>query len=274
VKYLALAILGVAASPQDGGGLAQRQKELRELVAKDTRFSRRRDALSQIAATRAVAGARAGEVDRLAADYDRAFEAAAAKSVAGLRAEMERLAAAGDVAAASAKADEIPAPFADTAPARELRSLRESILKKGEDAARSAVQAKEAAIREWKPAVAGAHFNVMAEYRGRGPALETHPIAGDKPLGIERDFDLPAGKRAVLRFQVAPNSRGDWELRAYVDGQERLKQAVSPPNSDWKEISIDLSASAGKRVKVRLENAATGWAHEHGYWADFELKIE
>jgi S1-C subfamily serine protease len=37
VKYLAAAfaaILGLAASPQDGGGLAQRQKELRELIAK------------------------------------------------------------------------------------------------------------------------------------------------------------------------------------------------------------------------------------------------
>jgi hypothetical protein len=58
-----------------------------------------------------------------------------------------------------------------------------------------------------------------------------------------------------------------------VDGKERLKQGITPPGSDWREIKVDLSGEAGKRVKIRLDHAATGWAWEHGYWADFELLL-
>jgi hypothetical protein len=41
--------------------------------------------------------------------------------------------------------------------------------------------------------------------------------------------------------------------------------------SAWREVRIDLSQYAGKKVKLRLENAANGWSNEFAHWADIKI---
>ena len=50
------------------------------------------------------------------------------------------------------------------------------------------------------------------------------------------------------------------------------KQIVGKSGDRWKQIEVDLSASAGRKTVVRLENCANDWAWEFGYWGGIELK--
>ena len=81
------------------------------------------------------------------------------------------------------------------------------------------------------------------------------------------------GVRERLR-NVNPDARGDWGLRVFADGKELVKQSVGPPGAPWKQVSVDLTPYAGKKSLIRLENAATGWSWEFGYWADLEVRSE
>jgi len=40
----------------------------------------------------------------------------------------------------------------------------------------------------------------------------------------------------------------------------------------WKQVTVELSLFEGRTVKVRLENAANGWAWEFGHWAGIEVR--
>ena len=76
----------------------------------------------------------------------------------------------------------------------------------------------------------------------------------------------------LLKFAVAAHDRGDWELRVVIDGEVIHRQAVTHEAPRWKEVALDLTPYAGRRVVIRLENAATDWAWEFGYWADLRLE--
>jgi putative membrane-bound dehydrogenase-like protein len=114
------------------------------------------------------------------------------------------------------------------------------------------------------------------EFAGRRNVLETHPHSREQASGFEREVTLPAtGKAAALRFSVAAHEKGDWELRVLANGKPLLKQTVSRSDSGekvWQEFAVDLSAFAGQTVKLRLENAANGWAWEFGYWSDVRIE--
>jgi hypothetical protein len=91
------------------------------------------------------------------------------------------------------------------------------------------------------------------------------------PATLERTLEIPAGK-PILNLEVAADEKGDWELRAFADGQLLHKQVVNNEGERWKRVSIDLSKFAGKKVTLRLENFPNNWSYEFGYWSDIELK--
>jgi hypothetical protein len=69
-----------------------------------------------------------------------------------------------------------------------------------------------------------------------------------------------------LRFSVAADDRGDWELRVLVNGKEVKRQLIDHEKPSWKDIDLDLSSHQGKEVELRLEAHATRWFMEFGYW--------
>jgi putative membrane-bound dehydrogenase-like protein len=111
----------------------------------------------------------------------------------------------------------------------------------------------------------------LPDYAGKHNVLMTHPFNTEKGASLERELDVPAGKRTVLSFNAAAHEKGDWELRAWIDGKLINKQLIDKSGSRWKEVTLDLTPYAGKRVNVRLENAANGWSWEFGYWNDIRI---
>jgi hypothetical protein len=103
---------------------------IRELRGRDVDFRKRREVKNLIDATRRQAGPRAGELDRLEAEYDRSFEDAAKAAADAAASEARGLAAKGRTEEALARLEELPAAFAETGAVRGLGALREELLRK------------------------------------------------------------------------------------------------------------------------------------------------
>ena len=50
------------------------------------------------------------------------------------------------------------------------------------------------------------------------------------------------------------------------------RTVIDRENGVWTTVKADLSKFAGRRVNVRVENAANDWAFEFAYWGG--LRIE
>jgi putative membrane-bound dehydrogenase-like protein len=111
----------------------------------------------------------------------------------------------------------------------------------------------------------------LPEFAGRRNVLMTHPYDGQKPAALVRALVLPPDSKATLRFAVAAHEQGDWELRVKADGELLHRQTVKHSGPRWQEVKLNLEALAGRRVVLRLENAANNWEWEFGYWADLSL---
>jgi len=111
----------------------------------------------------------------------------------------------------------------------------------------------------------------LPEYGGRQNVLRTHPTRQTNAV-LQRTVDLPPDRQSFLTFAVAPHTQSDWELRVYADGHLLHKQLVDDKGGLWKKVQVDLSAYAGKKVSLRLENAAHNWETEYGYWTEVEIK--
>lgn len=109
------------------------------------------------------------------------------------------------------------------------------------------------------------------EFAGRRNVLETHPFDRMRAAALERTVELPTGGKMALRFQTAAHEKGDWELRVFADDRLIYKSVVEAGRTRWAQHEVDLTAFAGKKVSLRLENAANGWAWEFGYWADLAI---
>ncbi len=110
-----------------------------------------------------------------------------------------------------------------------------------------------------------------AEYFGRKNVLETHPYTDNKPSALERIADIPAGG-ATLSIDAAAHERGDWELRIFVQGELLKREIINRDDGVWKTVSADLSKFAGRRINIRIENAANDWSYEFAYWGNVSLK--
>ncbi len=113
----------------------------------------------------------------------------------------------------------------------------------------------------------------LPEFSGRKNVLLTHPFSREKATGLERTIDVPAGKQTTLTFAVASHEKGDWELHVLIDGKQVQQQLIDKNGERWKQVTVDLTPYAGRKVKVRLENAANGWSWEFGYWSGIEVKV-
>lgn len=111
----------------------------------------------------------------------------------------------------------------------------------------------------------------LPEFAGRKNVLLTHPYSKEKGASLERVVEVPSGKKSALQVSVAAHDQGDWELRVYANDKLLKKQVVDRNGDRWKNVQVDLSEFAGKKVAVRLENAANDWNWEFGYWSDLKL---
>lgn len=111
--------------------------------------------------------------------------------------------------------------------------------------------------------------SLLSEYRGRATVVRTHPVNEETPCVLASEVTLPSDKKAKLLLSVGcDENEGDWRLVVKANGDMVLDTIVGPQTTEngWVDLSIDLSAYAGKQVKLELHNAATGWNYEFAYW--------
>jgi putative membrane-bound dehydrogenase-like protein len=112
----------------------------------------------------------------------------------------------------------------------------------------------------------------FAEYHEKTNVLMMHPFPDKKtPASLERKVKIEAGK-TKLTFSVAADDRGDWMVKAVVNGQVIKEAAVDHEKPRWKTIEVDLTKFVGQEVTLRLEAHASGWSMEFAYWHEITLE--
>jgi len=110
---------------------------------------------------------------------------------------------------------------------------------------------------------------LLSEHRGRATVVRTHPVGREEPCVLTSEAQLPSEKKSRLLLSVGCHDVGsDWQLIVRANGDTLLDTIIGPDTTEngWAELTIDLSAYAGKTVKLEVMNAATGWNNEWGYW--------
>jgi len=112
--------------------------------------------------------------------------------------------------------------------------------------------------------------------KGKKNVLVTHPVDRETPAVLTTSVDIPANKTTKLRLVVGHHERGDWDLVIRINGSPQKTIDINRKltnNTGWAEVVFDLTPFAGnKNVKIDLENKASGWSFEAGYWAEIEIK--
>lgn len=111
----------------------------------------------------------------------------------------------------------------------------------------------------------------LTDYAGKSNVLMTHPFSRTEPCALERTVEVPKGQKASLSFNVAADERGDWELRILADGKLLRRRLVEPTGDRWKQITMDLTPFAGRKINLRLENAANDRNYQFGYWTALQI---
>ena len=112
----------------------------------------------------------------------------------------------------------------------------------------------------------------LAEYHGKTNVLLMHPFTDKKtPASLERKLKVEAGK-TKLKFSVAADDRGDWIVKALVNGQVVKEMPVDHEKPRWKTVEVDLAKFAGQEITLRLEAHASDWAWEFAYWGGITLE--
>ena len=182
-----------------------------------------------------------------------------------------------------------PGPIADSKfTAEEMAKIQETVgaeakARAAEDRATRMVpeavfKAFEAWAPGWKMADCGKDMDpgLRKELAGRENVFVTHPLNRAIGCVLSRKVAVPAGKKTALRLEVGHDERGDWDLLVRVDGKEVLRKTVgkdTAPNT-WMEATVDLSAWAGKEVRLELVNQPTEWSWEAAFWSKIEIASE
>lgn len=139
-------------------------------------------------------------------------------------------------------------------------------------------QAIEKVAPGWKVLHCGLDMNpgLRAEWQGRRNVLATHPLDRDTGCVLTKTVAIPAGKTTSLRVVVGHDPQGDFDLIVKADGRQLLRKAVGPKTATahWVTESVDLSAFAGRSVKLELVNQPSGWFCEAAYWAEVALSSQ
>jgi len=136
-------------------------------------------------------------------------------------------------------------------------------------------KAVEAFAPGWKVADCGNDMDpgLRAEWGGRKNVLVTHPMSTAKPCVLSRTVDLPAGQPKLV-LDVAPDPRGDWTLVVKADGKELLKKKIdqAAAKDGWATVAVDLSACAGRSVRLEVQNVADNWSWEAGHFSKIAIE--
>ncbi len=114
---------------------------------------------------------------------------------------------------------------------------------------------------------------IVEEHFGRTCILSTHPLDPVRPCILTSTIDVPKGKQTLLTFDVSHSAAGDWQVIVLANGESLYDAPVGPKtaHNGWLAVSVDLTRFAGQRVVLELQNKATGYSHEWGWWDNIKI---
>jgi formylglycine-generating enzyme required for sulfatase activity/serine/threonine protein kinase len=114
---------------------------------------------------------------------------------------------------------------------------------------------------------------IVAEHFGRTCVLSTHPLDSVRPCILTSTIDVPTDKKTSLTFDVSHSRAGDWQVIVLANGEHLYDSTVGPTTAQngWLAVSVDLTRFASKQVVVELQNKATGYSHEWGFWDNVKI---
>lgn len=119
-------------------------------------------------------------------------------------------------------------------------------------------------VRDWGgPAMKP---GLRKEWGGRNNVLMTHPLSRDQACVLTCEYSVPRDTPGALQFAVNNDPRGDWMLIVRINDQQVLHQDIS--GSKWQDFQFDLEEYRGRTIRLELENRASGWSFEAGYWSN------
>jgi hypothetical protein len=113
----------------------------------------------------------------------------------------------------------------------------------------------------------------LGDARGRGNVLTTMPPNLSSQPTLRRTVDIAAGGKLTLRVVAGHHEQSFWTLIVRVDGKDLQTKVVGPTTSKdgWLELTVDLSAYAGKSPLVELVQVADANGIPVAYWAEVAL---
>ncbi|MHC4728839.1 MAG: ADP-ribosylglycohydrolase family protein, partial [Planctomycetota bacterium] len=121
----------------------------------------------------------------------------------------------------------------------------------------------------------------LLEIEDLGTVLVTHPEDREVPCVLSKRLAIPKEGRTSLKLVLGHDPNGDWEFIAKADGKKikRVTVGKETTTDGLMDLSIDLSAYAGKTVLIELLNQAKGWQletdeYEPGIWVKIDLVTE
>ena len=117
-----------------------------------------------------------------------------------------------------------------------------------------------------------ANVGLHTSLQGRKDVLVTHPLKRGAACRLTRQLAVPAG-RPQLRLVVGHDPRGNWQLIVRAADQQLLSKTVggSTTTDGWVAVNVDLAEYADRTITLELLNQPTGWAFEHGRWAEIAV---
>lgn len=109
--------------------------------------------------------------------------------------------------------------------------------------------------------------------QGKTSVLLTHPLDQSTGCSLVKEAEIPKEGKTVLELSVGRHPEGDWTLVVNAGKKEILKTEISKENAPegFMDITVDLSAYAGRTVSLELVNQPNGWAWEGAYWDRIEI---
>jgi putative membrane-bound dehydrogenase-like protein len=166
-------------------------------------------------------------------------------------------------------------PPADSA-AKELSGVAAPNARESKDPQEFAEMVSEVAPGFTTRAVGEGGLALVPKHRGRPGVLRTHPPAKNKPCVLKGTIDVPAELKTRLVVEASHHDGADWQLVIRAGGKSLLERDVSAKTAPdgWLSASVDLTPFAGQQIDVELENRATGWSNEFGYWGVVDIISE
>lgn len=115
---------------------------------------------------------------------------------------------------------------------------------------------------------------LQKEVNGRHDIFETRQYYPEAPCRLQTTQTLPQAPRVVLHLVVGRHKDGDWKLIVRVNEEDTLTMPIDKQTTPdlWKEIDVDLTAYAGKEVRLQVCQAELKlFRRGQAYWETIKI---